>query len=163
LTSTASEAEPILLDLRRSEDFMASHIPGSLNLSLESSNVSMLSPFFDATVLQKQWQELDTTFTPDYISKYGLFGRDVYVICYKGDTARVATSVLRAKGVSASSIKGGITAVRKELPDLYIIEHVKSQEELSMKKTHVKEAAVTMQLGKGPTITIGTLKDQAAK
>jgi hypothetical protein len=44
------------------------------------------------------------------------------MICYDGDTARVATSVLRAKGISASSVKGGITAIKKELPRLQMAE-----------------------------------------
>lgn len=31
------------------------------------------------------------------------------VICYDGDTSRVATSVLRAKGYAADSIRGGFS------------------------------------------------------
>ena len=34
------------------------------------------------------------------------------VICYNGDTARVATSVLRAKGIEADSLRGGYQALR---------------------------------------------------
>lgn len=30
------------------------------------------------------------------------------LVCYDGDTARVATSVLRARNIQASSIKGGM-------------------------------------------------------
>lgn len=30
------------------------------------------------------------------------------VVCYDGDTARVATSVLRARNIQASSIRGGM-------------------------------------------------------
>lgn len=36
----------------------------------------------------------------------------VLVVCYDGDTARVATSVLRAKGLDADSVRGGHHALR---------------------------------------------------
>jgi rhodanese-related sulfurtransferase len=41
-----------------------------------------------------------------------LRGQHVLVICYHGDTARVATSVLRAKGIEADSLRGGYQALR---------------------------------------------------
>ena len=108
----------VLLDLRKPEDFVTSHIPGSYNLPLQSLNALTPSPFSDATVLEKQWRELEATFTNERINAHELAGKDVYILCYDGDTARVATSVLRAKAISASSVKGGITALRKELPYL---------------------------------------------
>ena len=36
----------------------------------------------------------------------------VLVVCYDGDTARVATSVLRAKGLEADSVRGGFHALQ---------------------------------------------------
>lgn len=36
----------------------------------------------------------------------------VLVLCYNGDTARVATSVLRAKGLEADSVRGGFHALK---------------------------------------------------
>ncbi|KAL1799473.1 hypothetical protein ACET3X_003510 [Alternaria dauci] len=112
----------ILLDLRKPEDFATSHIPGSYNLPLQSLNASTPSPFSDATVLEQQWRELEATFTPERISAHDLVGKNVYIVCYDGDTARVATSVLRAKAILASSVKGGITALRQELPHLQMTE-----------------------------------------
>lgn len=106
----------VMLDLRKTEDFSESHIPGSCNLPLQSSNASTPSPFFDATVLENQWKELEATFTRDRINAYDLPGKEVYVVCYEGDTARVATSVLRAKGIVASSVKGGFAAIRRDMP-----------------------------------------------
>lgn len=38
----------------------------------------------------------------------------VLVVCYDGDTARVATSVLRAKGLNADSVRGGYRALRMD-------------------------------------------------
>ncbi|KAH6881709.1 tryptophan synthase beta subunit-like PLP-dependent enzyme [Alternaria rosae] len=112
----------VLLDLRKPEDFVTSHIPGSYNLPLQSLNASTPSPFSDAAVLEKQWKELESTFTNERISAHDLAGKDVYIVCYGGDTARVATSVLRAKAISARSVKGGITALREELPHLQMTE-----------------------------------------
>ncbi|KAF7442052.1 CysK Cysteine synthase [Pyrenophora tritici-repentis] len=120
--SSTHGAEAVLLDLRKPEDFIKSHIPGSYNLPLQSSNATTPSPFSDAMVLEKQWKELEATFTLDCVNAHDLSGKDVYILCYNGDTARVATSVLRAKGISASSVKGGIAAVRNDLPQLQMAE-----------------------------------------
>ena len=77
-------------------------------------------------MLENQWKELEATFTPDRINAHDLIGKDVYVICYNGDTARVATSVLRARGISASSVKGGYSALRTEIPHLQMSEQGRS-------------------------------------
>jgi rhodanese-related sulfurtransferase len=94
----------VLIDLRKPGDFIASQIPGSYNLPLQSLNASTASPFFDAAVLEKQWTELDAMFSQNTLNAYDLAGKNIGVLCYDGDTARVATSVLRAKGIAASSI-----------------------------------------------------------
>lgn len=111
-----------LLDLRKPDDFAASHVPGAYNLPLRSSSASSPSPFSEASVLESQWKELEATFTPDRINAHDLVGKDVYVMCYGGDTARVATSVLRARGIAASSVRGGYSALRKEIPHLQMSE-----------------------------------------
>ncbi|CAN9227118.1 unnamed protein product [Alternaria alternata] len=132
----------VLLDLRKPEDFVASHIPGSYNLPLQNLNASTPSPFLDAAVLEKQWRELEATFTPDRINAHDLIGKNVYIVCYGGDTARVATSVLRAKAISASSVKGGITALRQELPNLQMNERGRGliqQDWLKMPEVATKE------------------------
>jgi cysteine synthase A len=68
--------------------------------------------------LERQWKELNAMFSDNTISAYDLSDKNVGVICYDGDTARVATSVLRAKGIAASSIKGGFQALVDQLPNL---------------------------------------------
>lgn len=108
----------ILIDLRKPGDFISGHIPGAYNLPLQSSNHSTPSPFFDAAVLESQWKELAATFTSDRINAYDLSGKNFYMVCCNGDTARVATSILRAKGITASSIKGGYSALQREFPGL---------------------------------------------
>ncbi|KAH7396398.1 cysteine synthase-like protein B [Pyrenochaeta sp. MPI-SDFR-AT-0127] len=114
----SAKPDTVLIDLRKPSDFILSHIPGAYNLPLQSSNTSTPSPFSDAAILESQWKELVATFTSDRISAYDLPGKNVCIVCYNGDTARVATSVLRAKGIAASSIKGGYEAFKRELPGL---------------------------------------------
>jgi rhodanese-related sulfurtransferase len=128
--STASST--VLIDLRKPEDFISSHIPGSYNLPLQSLNRTTPNPFFDADVLETQWREINSMLSPNTISAYDLTGKNVGVICYHGDTARVATSVLRAKGIIASSIKGGFCALTTQLPNLQITSRVPFQQWLGI-------------------------------
>lgn len=130
-----------LLDLRKPSDFATSHVPGAYNLPLRSSSASTASPFSEASVLENQWKELEATFTADRINAHDLVGKDVYIMCYHGDTARVATSVLRARGISASSVKGGYSALRKEIPHLQMSEQGRSL----LKQDWLNESAVTQQ------------------
>ena len=62
-------------------------------------------------MLEAQWLELETMFRNE-TALARLQGHHVLVICYNGDTARVATSVLRAKGIEADSLRGGYQALR---------------------------------------------------
>lgn len=73
-------------------------------------------------MLESQWKELEATFTIDRINAHDLVGKDVYIICYRGDTARVATSVLRARAIKAHSVKGGHAALLQQLPRLRMSE-----------------------------------------
>lgn len=70
-----------------------------------------MKTFSDPGVLEAQWSELEAMFKdPSVITK--LDSHHVLVICYNGDTARVATSVLRAKGIEADSLRGGYQALK---------------------------------------------------
>jgi rhodanese-related sulfurtransferase len=124
----SATSSTVLIDLRKPEDFVSSHIPGSYNLPLQSLNGSSPNPFFDADVLERQWREIDNMFSSNTISAYDLTGKNVGVICYDGDTARVATSILRAKGITASSIKGGFCALTTQLPNLRTTSRVSFQQ-----------------------------------
>ncbi|KAK7745691.1 hypothetical protein SLS62_009657 [Diatrype stigma] len=108
-----------VLDLRQSIDFVQGSLPRAINVPLSSLSTSdrgsgdgdatATSPFFDAALLEKTWRELEDLFSADRIAE--LRGRRTLVVCYDGDTSRVATSVLRAKGVEASNIRGGVKAL----------------------------------------------------
>jgi rhodanese-related sulfurtransferase len=82
-----------------------------VNLPLSSLDANTTSPFSDAAVLEAQWRELDALFKLESSALSAVQGRRVLLVCYGGNTARVATSVLRARGIDASSIRGGYQAV----------------------------------------------------
>ncbi|TGZ80668.1 cysteine synthase B [Ascodesmis nigricans] len=115
----------VLLDLRPQAEFQEWHLPGSCNFPLESFNDPMPtateSPFKDPKILAMRWRELEEVFNPNASARTpysaalvaGLKSCSVGLVCRDGDTARVATSVLRAKGVEAWSLKGGAWGVGK--------------------------------------------------
>lgn len=115
---TAPAPIPILLDLRCPPDFADSHIPTAINVPLRSLNKSDRSPYEDSDILEAQWLELEGLFGGVDANKEkwrDFEGRPVVLVCYSGDTARVATSVLRARGIEAVSIKGGMEKVMREI------------------------------------------------
>lgn len=99
--------ENVVLDLRPAEAFADYHLLGSISRPLASLDSSTPSPFSDPMVMERQWRELESVFDP---TTTGLLRRAgcVWLVCYGGDSSRVATSVLRAKGVTANSLKGGM-------------------------------------------------------
>lgn len=105
-TSTA------LLDLRSSEDFHAAHICDAVSTPLRSLTAATPSPFDDVEVLKTQWKELkDKVSEFDFFQDPRLSSGPVIVVCYHGETARLACSIMRAQGIETYSIKGGMTAV----------------------------------------------------
>lgn len=81
-----------VLDFRRAADFAAVYLPGSANLPLAALR--------DGAEL---WRELDGLFADADADASGLVARlraaqQVLTLCYDGDCARVANSVLRARG-----------------------------------------------------------------
>ena len=99
-----------VIDLRNEVDFNSWHLPGAINLPLCSIGPDTLSPFLNPEVLEAQWVELEQIFN-DYKLVEELKAHHVLAVCYDGDTARVATSVLRAKDLKADSVRGGYHAI----------------------------------------------------
>ncbi|KAJ5225432.1 hypothetical protein N7468_006657 [Penicillium chermesinum] len=111
LQDIALKPNHLVLDLRRPEDFSSWHLPSSTNLPLSSTGPHTPSPFSDPTILEAQWRELEKLFSePQLLAD--LQPHHVLLVCYNGDSARVATSVLRAKGLEADSVRGGLHALR---------------------------------------------------
>lgn len=105
--SPANASDNVILDLRTQEAFSNYHLPGSISRPLSSLDSSTSSPFSDPEVMERQWKELESAFDTTTVELLRRAG-SVWMICYGGDTSRVATSVLRAKDVTASSLKGGM-------------------------------------------------------
>lgn len=101
-----------VIDLRQPVDFQAFHLLGSINVPFVKEETP--SPFSNPEVLESLWTKMEDTFkAPSKELMAHLKGKQVLVLCYDGDSARVATSVLRAKGHEADSLKGGFQALRK--------------------------------------------------
>ncbi|KAF2259376.1 cysteine synthase B [Lojkania enalia] len=104
-----------VIDLRSASDFEACHVRGSVNVPLDSLAHSSPSPFVDANVLEQQWRELTKKFpgSEGTTTKLNVPGRGkILIICYTGETARIATSILRFQKIEAYSLKKGFQVLR---------------------------------------------------
>ncbi|OAA38118.1 cysteine synthase K/M:Cysteine synthase B [Metarhizium rileyi] len=112
-SSTARpRSETTIVDLRQAADFEEFHIPGSTNVPFVQANQP--SPFSDPSTLQQLWIRLEETFKVPHQDLQSLIcGKRVLLLCYDGDSSRVANSVLRAKGYETESIRGGFKALRQ--------------------------------------------------
>ncbi|KAJ0383638.1 hypothetical protein COL922a_010093 [Colletotrichum nupharicola] len=115
-TSSASliprSPNTVIVDLRRQEDYQTHHIPGSENVPVVESKD--WEPFSDAKVLETLWLKLEATFeATSEIGKKMVQHRSkpILLLCYNGNNARVAASVLRAKGFEADCVRGGFSSL----------------------------------------------------
>lgn len=99
-----------VIDLRQAKDFNDWHLPNAVNIPLKTLDAQTPSPFKEPSVLESQWSELEALFRQSG-NMAALANTRVMVVCYIGDTSRVATSVLRAKGVEADNVRGGWKAL----------------------------------------------------
>lgn len=106
-----------LIDLRPKAHFTIQHLPHAVNIPLASLTPTSQSPYADSGVLENQWKELENIFNKDSTLTKALLkqGRCVVLVCFDGDTSRMATSVLRVKGVEAFSIKGGMRGLPQRM------------------------------------------------
>lgn len=127
LDGLVAEPNTLILDFRRASDYEALHLPNSVNIPLVAlgGGAARGSPFAkaadDCSMLEELWLELEGLFTVE--GKDGrrnasaealmaiLRGKRVLTMCYDGESARVANSVLRAKGINSDSIRGGYAAL----------------------------------------------------
>ncbi|KAI1080698.1 tryptophan synthase beta subunit-like PLP-dependent enzyme [Whalleya microplaca] len=105
----ALKQDVAIIDLRQPNDFAKFNLPGSINLPFANSTDA--SPFSDPAVLASLWPKLDARFSSPDQSLLSIQGKRILVLCYDGDSSRVATSVLRAKGYEADSLRGGFRAL----------------------------------------------------
>ena len=104
-----------VIDMRSSQDFVNGHLPSANNMPLATLTAKTPSPFEDVKVLQTQWRTLkamcDEKGKLGHITSTTTSGSFV-MLCYNGETSRLATAVMRAQGLTAYSVKGGMTAIR---------------------------------------------------
>lgn len=111
-----SDRPRCVIDIRKPAEFDQWHLPGAINFPLNSLDKNTTSPFSDSGVLEKQWLEIEGWFSQSG-KKVTLFKElkeskiRALLVCYTGNTSRVATSVLRAKGVETWCIRGGCKAL----------------------------------------------------
>ncbi|KAL4862821.1 hypothetical protein BDV12DRAFT_206969 [Aspergillus spectabilis] len=102
-----------VVDLRTVNDFNTWHLPGSVNIPLQTLHSHTPKPFSNPSVLEAQWLELEALLKEQQVLDT-LQKQHVLVICYNGDTARIATSVLRAQNIQADSLRGGYQALKDQ-------------------------------------------------
>ncbi|KAH9986979.1 tryptophan synthase beta subunit-like PLP-dependent enzyme [Xylariaceae sp. FL0662B] len=105
----ALKQDAAIIDLRQPVDFAEFSLPGSINLPFAKPTEP--SPFSDPAVLESLWPKLDARFSSPDQSLLSIQGKRILVLCYDGDSSRVATSVLRARGYEADSLRGGFKAL----------------------------------------------------
>lgn len=105
-----------LLDLRDPASFAVSHLPGADNFPLSSLTDTTPSAFSSSNILEMQWRELESLCTDERVEL--LKRTRVVLVDYDGDTARVATSVFRAKDIVAWSLRKGMKGLATGIPSL---------------------------------------------
>lgn len=108
-------AEPGLnvVDIRSPDDFAKEALPGAQNFPFSSVKAGIASPFDDVVVLEDQWTEMKELVELVPVGHTLTEGEGpLLTICYDGESARLLTSILRARGVEAYSIKGGYPSLK---------------------------------------------------
>lgn len=102
-----------IIDLRSSQDFDDGHIPSAISTPLTNLTAATPSPFDDVDTLQDQWTDLKAKCKDEELGRIlnGATG-SCMVLCYNGETSRLATAVMRVQGVEAYSVKGGMAAIQ---------------------------------------------------
>lgn len=113
-THPSPSPNPIVIDLRSPSDFATGHIPTAINTPLANITAGTPSPFDDVDTLQTQWTDLKAQCANGELSRalQATSGPSV-VLCFNGETSRLATAVMRATGVEAYSVRRGMAAIRE--------------------------------------------------
>ncbi|KAL7628064.1 hypothetical protein AAE478_002260 [Parahypoxylon ruwenzoriense] len=109
-TNSTRERESLtVIDLRAPEDYTNSHAPQSISLPLRGNRPGIKDFFANAQMIQVFWTRLRQLF--DENSEILPRSSPVLILCYDGEVSRLATSILRARGVEAHSVFGGYEAL----------------------------------------------------
>ncbi|KAI9150232.1 Cysteine synthase K/M:Cysteine synthase B [Paramyrothecium foliicola] len=112
---------PLIIDLRDAATFQKEHVAGAHAVTLEGLTPKTANGdlFGDANAVHWAWSRLrelfDSKETAELLKAAQSSGREVIVVCYDGDASRLATSILRSRGIAASSIEGGWNGLKEIL------------------------------------------------
>lgn len=110
-SSLAPKPGTSVIDLRQPSDFADAHLPGSINVPLVYQ--SSANPFTDAEALETLWLKFEELFKSPSTNLKSVPGdQQILLLCYDGDSSRVATSVLNFKGYKAENLKGGFGVLK---------------------------------------------------
>ncbi|KAJ4469556.1 tryptophan synthase beta subunit-like PLP-dependent enzyme [Lentinula aciculospora] len=108
----------VILDIRSEVDFSKRHFPAAIRFDIGNNGESP-NPFHDTPTMVKQWRSLNEQLSHENpIFGQEIDGKTAVIFCYDGNTSRVATSILRHRGVEAYSCVGGISACWELLDDI---------------------------------------------
>lgn len=108
-----------VLDVRHPDEFSQAHLPDAINLPIKSYTNSSSSPWRDSHVMAAQWKELESLFGGGSLEKASPLAHilcqnsKVLLVCRNGDTARIAASILGAKGARTENLRGGMEGLEK--------------------------------------------------
>ncbi|KAJ3839316.1 tryptophan synthase beta subunit-like PLP-dependent enzyme [Lentinula raphanica] len=99
----------VILDLRAGSDFEKRHFPAAISLDIGIDDKTP-NPFLDTPTMVRIWTTLDQRLSHEDVlfSEKKMNENVVIVFCYDGNTSRIATSILRHRGVEAYSCTRGI-------------------------------------------------------
>ncbi|KAK2751175.1 hypothetical protein FQN57_000252 [Myotisia sp. PD_48] len=109
--TSSPTSKVMILDLRQNSDFTNAHIRSSRNSPLKSLTPTSGDIFADSNVLHMFWTNLTAQFNKE-ANSFCPKSFTLLVLCYDGETSRLATSILRAKGYLAFSVFGGFSALQ---------------------------------------------------
>ena len=102
-----------VIDLRSSKDFDDEHVCGAISTPLANLTAATPRPSDNVDTLQQQWKDLKAKCEGEELKNaLNTASNSCLVLCYNGETSRMATAIMRAQGVEACSVMGGMVALR---------------------------------------------------
>jgi rhodanese-related sulfurtransferase len=102
-----------VIDIRNPTDFQNGSLEGAKNVPFDTVRTDVASPFDDVAILESQWLEMNERVSRNFENELNEHVDSVVTICYNGESARLLTSILRAHGVEAYSVKGGFSSLTR--------------------------------------------------